>query len=112
MSAEAETSLFRVVQEAMSNVHRHSGASHAQVDLTVASADVVLVIRDDGKGMAPELVEAVNRSNSSLGVGLAGMRERLAQFGGRLVVTSDSTGTVVRATIPASEITPWNVSEY
>jgi PAS domain S-box-containing protein len=111
MSAEAETSLFRVVQETMSNVHRHSGASHAQVDLTVTGTEVVLVIRDDGKGMPPELVEAVNRSNSSLGVGLAGMRERLAQLGGRLVVTSDSTGTVVRATIPASEITPWNVSE-
>lgn len=111
MSAEAETSLFRVVQETMSNVHRHSGATHAKVDLSAASTDVILTIRDDGKGMPPELVEAVNRSNSSLGVGLAGMRERLAQLGGRLIVTSDSTGTVVRATIPASEITPWNVSE-
>jgi PAS domain S-box-containing protein len=111
MSAEAETSFFRVLQEAMSNVHRHSGATHARVDLSAASTDVILTIRDDGKGMPAELVEAVNRSNSSLGVGLAGMRERLAQLGGRLIVTSDSTGTVVRATIPASEITPWNVSE-
>jgi PAS domain S-box-containing protein len=112
LSSEAETSLFRVVQEAMSNVHRHSGATHAWVDLSAGDRDVLLHIRDDGTGMPPELVEAVNRANSSLGVGLAGMRERLAQLGGRLIVTSDSTGTTVRATIPASEITPWSVSEF
>jgi PAS domain S-box-containing protein len=111
LSPDVETALFRVLQETMSNVHRHAGANQAWVELSLAHEEVVMHIRDNGKGMPRELVEAVNHSNSSLGVGLAGMRERLAQLGGRLLVTSDSTGTAIRATIPAFEVSPWNASE-
>lgn len=106
LASDAETSLFRVVQEAMSNIHRHSGSTEASVEVAIPGDEVLVEIRDNGQGMPADLVEAVNRSNSSFGVGLAGMRERIAQLGGNLRVASDSTGTRVRATIPLSKILP------
>lgn len=104
LAPEAETSLFRVVQEAMSNIHRHSGSTETSVEVAIAADEVLVEIRDNGAGMSEDLVDAVNNSNSSLGVGLAGMRERIAQLGGNLRVSSNSTGTRVRATIPLDEV--------
>lgn len=106
LAPDAETSLFRIVQEAMSNIHRHSGSTEASVEVAIPADEVLVEIRDNGHGMPSDLVHAVNRSNSSLGVGLAGMRERIAQLGGHLRVDSDSTGTRVRATIPLSKVLP------
>jgi len=92
-----EIALFRIVQEALSNVHRHSEASKAEISVSAEANSVTLRITDNGKGM---------RTDSSpapvvLGVGIQGMKERLAQLGGTLeVVASDASGTTVTATVP------------
>ncbi|HUJ42536.1 MAG TPA: PAS domain S-box protein [Opitutaceae bacterium] len=101
MPAEDELSLFRVVQEALTNIHRHSGAKSGRISLRRAAAEVVLTVADDGHGIAPESLTHFREGRSNLGVGLAGMRERLRQLGGRLEIQSDGTGTRVEAVLPS-----------
>jgi signal transduction histidine kinase len=96
----AELVLFRVLQESLTNIHRHSQSSKAEVSLRAVSGGVVLRVRDFGKGMPSDLVERARADGSQLGVGLAGMRERVREVGGRFEVRSDGTGTVVIATVP------------
>jgi two-component system NarL family sensor kinase len=96
---DLETTLFRVVQEALINVHRHAQSPSAAVRLT-AYAALTLEIEDRGGGMSPDLVARLNNGGGPLGVGLAGMRERLQQLSGRLQIESSSRGTTVRATVP------------
>jgi len=96
----AELVLFRVLQESLTNIHRHSQSSKAEVSLRVVSGGVVLRVRDFGKGMPSDLVERARADGSQLGVGLAGMRERVREVGGRFEVRSDGMGTVVIATVP------------
>ena len=91
-SPAAEGAIYRIVQEALSNVLRHSKAKHVTVRLVRGKANTHAVIADDGIGMPDEL---------SPGVGLAGMRSRLTELGGRLSIRSHSSGTVIIASIPA-----------
>jgi PAS domain S-box-containing protein len=100
LSAAIETALFRVVQEALGNIHRHSGSSTAEVRLVRKGQRVLLEINDSGRGIAPEKLRQFEGGLAGLGVGLAGMRERMHQLGGDLDVVSDSAGTRVRATLP------------
>jgi len=97
---EAETALFRIVQESLSNIQRHSGSKTAKIHLRADSACVNLEVSDRGRGMDKNAVERGNGSGARLGVGILGMRERLAQLGGKLEIESNSQGTTVRATIP------------
>ena len=99
---EVELALFRVLQESLTNVHRHASAKSIEIVLTCADGQVVLCVIDDGKGISPEVVTRF-RSGLASGVGLAGMRERLAELDGTLEVERRSRGTVVRATIPVAE---------
>ncbi|WP_049768536.1 GAF domain-containing sensor histidine kinase [Anaeromyxobacter sp. Fw109-5] len=94
LSPETELALFRVVQESLANVQRHSGSRFAQVGLTQADGEVVLVIRDQGRGirLGPE---------SLVGVGVGGMRERIRQLGGTLRIRGGDEGTEIRAVVPA-----------
>ena len=94
LAPETELALFRVVQESLANVQRHSGSPSAQVSLAQRDGEVVLVIRDQGKGieLGPE---------SLVGVGVGGMRERLRQLGGRLELRGGADGTEIRAIVPA-----------
>ncbi len=85
LDSDVETTLFRVVQEAMSNIYRHSGASRAWLTLAIRDEAIQLEIRDNGSGLA-------KASGNSEGVGFAGMRERLAQLYGRLEVRSSPYG--------------------
>jgi len=94
LAPETELALFRVVQESLANVQRHSGSPSAQVSLTHSDGEVVLVIRDQGKGI--EL-----GPGSLVGVGVGGMRERLRQLGGRLEIRGGADGTEIRAIVPA-----------
>jgi signal transduction histidine kinase len=96
----AELVLFRVLQESLTNIHRHSQSARAEVSLRVLSGGVALRVRDYGKGMPSDLVERARANGSQLGVGLAGMRERVREVGGRFEVRSDGKGTVVIATVP------------
>lgn len=99
LSDDAEIALFRVVQESLSNVHRHSGATHAHVRLAIEGDDVELTITDDGHGMDP-LTQDRLRRRATVGVGIVGMTERLEQLGGTLQIVSSEEGTQVRATVP------------
>ena len=99
MSARLETTVFRVMQESLSNIHRHSGSPSAEIVLSRSEQDVVLTIRDSGKGF--RLTELPDeRGIEGLGVGIAGMRERLRQLGGHLSIASSDQGTTVTAQLP------------
>jgi len=91
---EAETALFRIVQEALSNVHRHSGSHTAHIRLRRGPSDVTLEVSDAGRGM---------RGDAPPGVGIASMRERVQQLGGWLDIGSANGGTTVKADIPLSQ---------
>jgi PAS domain S-box-containing protein len=97
---EMELVLFRVLQESLTNVHRHSGSSTAQVRLRMENQTAILEVQDQGKGAPAEALQFSNHSVRTLGVGLRGMNERLRQLGGKLEVVSSEKGTTVRATVP------------
>jgi PAS domain S-box-containing protein len=97
---EAETALFRIVQESLANIQRHSGSKTAEIHLRVDSARVDLEVMDRGRGMDMKATERGNGSGARLGVGILGMRERMKQLGGKLEIESSSSGTTVRVSIP------------
>ena len=96
---DKELSLFRVAQEALTNVHRHSGSPWAAIRLRIQPDSVMIEIEDGGRGIASGYHTAMMGAAPSLGVGLAGMRERIRQIGGGFSVESSSTGTRVRASV-------------
>jgi len=95
--------LFRVMQEALTNVHRHSGGSAVNIRLTVATDQVHLEIRDNGKGIPRETLKRLAEGAAETGVGIAGMRERVRELSGSLRIQSDKNGTLLRVMIPISE---------
>lgn len=101
MQQETELVLFRVLQESLTNIHRHSGSKSAEVCVTQQNGSVTLTIQDHGFGMPVSILENFRRSNAGLGVGLAGMRERVHELGGELELQSNGSGTVVSVVLPA-----------
>lgn len=100
LAPEAEIALFRVVQESLTNIHRHSNASRGTVRLRRTDAEVILEIEDSGKGLTPSLAES-GSSDISLGVGILGMRQRLRQLSGTLeIISHECRGTIVIAHLP------------
>ena len=97
---DVEIGLFRVVQESLGNIHRHSGCRTARIRLLPQDGHVVIEVIDDGKGFDPKKLEAIRQGLPVGGVGMAGMRERLQMLGGRLEIESDGHGTTVRAIVP------------
>jgi signal transduction histidine kinase len=95
-----ELVLFRVLQEGLTNVHRHSGAKHADVTLSADNARVTLMIRDSGKGIPPDVLLSVTEDAIGRGVGLAGMTERVRELGGRFEIKSSAKGTEILAEVP------------
>jgi signal transduction histidine kinase len=106
LPAEVETALFRILQEGLTNVHRHSGSSVVEIRLTLDAEVVSIEIQDFGKGIPKDALERFRRSGSYVGVGLAGMRERVKELGGALKIESSVQGTCLRATLPTGETTP------
>lgn len=101
LSPDREVALFRVVQEALANVHRHSGSKSARVQVRASKHEIVLEVRDRGKGMPAAALKASDGIACVFGVGIQGMRERIRLVSGSLDVTSaPGRGTVVRATLP------------
>jgi signal transduction histidine kinase len=98
---DIETALFRVVQESLTNVRRHSGSDKASIRLEKVNAEVKLQISDRGHGMPDGAVNGSAGENVELGVGISGMRERLTQLGGRLEIESSNNGTTITAVVPA-----------
>ncbi len=99
LAVELETAMFRIIQEALTNVFRHSGAQQAWISLTQREGTVTVKVRDNGKGVSDGIVEL--RSGTS-GVGIRGMSERAKELGGELLVTNAHPGTIVEVTIPVS----------
>ena len=103
LSRDTELALFRVLQESLTNVHRHSGSETAHVRLSMKDGKAVLEIGDAGKGIPSAiLADSGESSRRFVGVGLRGMRERLGQLGGRLEISSTEHGATVIAMLPAS----------
>jgi signal transduction histidine kinase len=105
LPTDLELMIFRVVQECLTNVHRHSESPSATICLSNSNGTLKLEIRDQGKGMPADRLVAVT-GPGTVGVGLRGMRERVKAFGGELEILSDSQGTVVRAVIPLHPSAP------
>jgi signal transduction histidine kinase len=97
---ELELVLFRVLQESLTNIHRHSGSSTAEIRVERAPGVVTLAVTDHGKGISAGMLETFRRTRGGVGVGLAGMRERLDEIGGKLEIRSEGEGTVLIARIP------------
>jgi PAS domain S-box-containing protein len=95
---EIATTLFRVAQEAVSNVHRHSGSPWARIALHRVEHAIRLDVTDRGRGLPRQLDSSAD--SQTVGVGISGMRVRLEQLGGKLEIRSDSSGTRVTATVP------------
>jgi signal transduction histidine kinase len=102
LPTELETAIFRVVQESLTNVHRHSGSTTAAVRLETEANRLHLFVIDQGRGMTSEQL-LFRQENATIGVGMLGMRERLRQLRGELEITSSSEGTKIHAIIPLSE---------
>jgi PAS domain S-box-containing protein len=101
---EIETALFRIVQEGLTNIHRHSSSPTARISLLRSSAGLALEVQDKGHGMPRDTSKETRGTIEGMGVGIAGMRERLRQLGGRLEIDTNSHGTIVRATLPLSKV--------
>jgi signal transduction histidine kinase len=101
LSRDSEVAIFRLVQECLTNIHRHSGGSNAKVSISCSDTDICVKVEDDGKGIpAHELRELA--SGGTPGVGVRGMRERIRQLGGSLEIVSEGTGrgTVIVTRMP------------
>jgi PAS domain S-box-containing protein len=109
LSPESETTVFRIVQESLSNIHRHSQSPKASIRICRTPNDVRVEVRDCGKGM-PAGVQNGPTGTRRPGVGITGMRERLRQLGGYLEISSRKTGTTVLAVLPLGNASAEDVS--
>jgi signal transduction histidine kinase len=96
---ELETALFRLVQESLTNVHRHSESPVARVKVARSSDEVTLEVSDEGKGIPQQKIWEIEMGRAA-GVGLSGMRERVRQLGGKFEIRSNGKGTVISARLP------------
>jgi len=101
LQQDSETAIFRIVQECLTNIHRHSESPVARIRIRRTDIEVSLEVEDRGKGIAAEKRQAMD-SGGTAGVGIRGMRERLRQLGGSLEINSNDTGTVVVARLPVA----------
>lgn len=104
LSKECELVLFRVLQESLTNVHRHSGASTASVTLTRDQGRLELQVSDNGSGIEQTRLAQVDEPGRQLGVGIAGMRERVRKLGGRLELQSNNAGTRLTVSLPVASV--------
>jgi PAS domain S-box-containing protein len=108
LRSEIEIALFRAIQESLTNVHRHSGAKSVKIRLARNGELVRLEIEDNGRGITSEQLNRLAEGTAEIGVGLAGMRERLRQLDGSLEIQSTGAGTKVVVTTPFMEKEPSN----
>jgi signal transduction histidine kinase len=101
LATDVELAMFRVLQESLTNVHRHSGSETAEVRLLMRDGNAVLEVEDKGKGFNQSVLDQGGKDwMGALGVGVRGMNERMRQLKGKLEITSQKCGTLVRAIVP------------
>jgi signal transduction histidine kinase len=98
-----ELVLFRVLQESLTNIHRHAKSAKAEVALKIEAGKAVLSIRDFGSGVPPDVLARFHTDDAT-GVGLGGMRERVRELAGQFDISSDASGTTVRVSIPLQSV--------
>jgi two-component system, NarL family, sensor kinase len=98
--------LFRVLQESLTNIHRHSGSRRAMISLQVESGRATLTVKDQGKGFDQDA------KDFSAGVGITGMRERVRELGGQFQIQSAAGGTAVEVSVPLQKRTVECLSEF
>ncbi len=98
---DIELGIFRVLQESLTNVHRHSGSKAVEIRLFRNGHDVCVAVTDYGHGLPPELLKEFQETGSHAGVGLSGMRQRVNELGGGFEIVSNEKSTTVTASIPA-----------
>lgn len=96
---QVETTLFRIVQESLANIHRHSGSRRARIRFARGRSGVTMTVRDQGRGMRRARDRAAS-GHALMGVGITGMRERVQELGGQLEIDSSARGTAVKVTLP------------
>jgi PAS domain S-box-containing protein len=101
LAPEVELAIFRLVQECLTNIHRHSGSKTAVIRITREPDKICAEVQDHGKGMSPERFAEVQSHGAGAGVGIRGMRERVRQAHGELTVDSNALGTTITAVFPA-----------
>jgi signal transduction histidine kinase len=102
LPAETEILLFRVLQESLTNIHRHSGSTRAEIRAGIEAEAVSLEIKDYGHGISREVLESFKTSGNGVGVGLAGIRERMREVSGKLDISSTTDGTILRVSLLAT----------
>jgi len=102
LPSETETALFRVVQQSLANIHRHSGSSVAIIRIEIDDHAVSVEIRDEGHGFPPEVLTGFHSGTRLPGVGMAGMRERIREMGGRFDVRSSENGASIQVSLQLS----------
>jgi two-component system NarL family sensor kinase len=95
-----ELVLFRILQESLTNIHRHAHSQSVAIQVELGANQIALEVRDYGKGIPSERLERFRATGEGVGVGLSSMRERISELDGRFDIQSDSNGTMVRAVIP------------
>ena len=103
LQSELETAIFRIVQEALTNMFRHSGARNGSVAISKKDGDIVVCVRDDGKGIDEQVIQL---RPESVGVGIGGMRQRVTELGGTLRLANANPGTLVEVIIPTLRHNP------
>jgi len=98
LPSEMELLIFRLVQECLTNIHRHSGSKTAQIEIVLEGETVHVAVQDQGAGMSPQRLAEIQSHGT--GVGIRGMRERVSQCHGDLVIESNSSGTRIYASVP------------
>jgi len=102
LPSEMETAIFRVVQECLTNIHRHAGSPVARIRVRRRDDEVAVEVEDKGRGIPPEKQDEM-ASTGTPGVGIRGMRERIRQLGGTLEIDSSNKGTLVRLRLPVGD---------
>jgi signal transduction histidine kinase len=100
---ETETVLFRVVQQSLANIHRHSGSHVAKIRMEADAESVHVEICDEGRGIEPDVLKGFDAGRKLIGVGIAGMRERVRVMGGRFSIRSTGEGTTIDVSLPLAE---------
>lgn len=102
LPSEIETALFRVVQQSLANIHRHSGSCVAKIRIRQDAEEVTAVVADEGCGIAPDVLKQFDAGGRLLGVGIAGMRERVRVMKGRFNIKSSQDGTTIEVSLPVA----------